>query len=499
MAVMRKQIQVFALIFALIPYLQAADALSLEKRVVEHTCANGIKLLILERHFSPTVSIRMMFRTGSVDEVSGKTGLAHMFEHMMFKGTRTLGTKNYALEAPLLRRIDELHRMLDLEQSRGDKTDQARVSALLEQLRAVEEKAASFVAENELWNLYEREGGSGVNASTGHDFTRYTVDLPSNKLRLWAVLDSDRIRHPVFRQFYSEREVVKEERRMRVDTNSEGKLYEVFLAAAYQAHPYRHPTIGWESDLDHLTMKDLQDFYEKHYTPERLTIAVVGDVKATEVIKLVDQYFGSWTMKPRELQAVSEEPPQTGPRQVSIKFEAQPFVMAGFHVPTFPNPDHPVAFALTQILGSGTTSRLYKTLVEKKKIATAVECFGDYPGERFGSLLIVTATPRHPNTAAIALKTIEGELDRLKKEPVAAWEIEKMRAAVEVGILNTLQTNGGMADTLVYNQSIFGDWRWLMKFQKRIKEMTAQEIQNVARKIFVRENETVAILEPLKK
>ena len=236
----------------------------------------------------------MMFRTGGVDEDSGKTGLAHMFEHMMFKGTRTLGTKDYAAEAPLLRQIDELHQQIDQEKEKGERADQKRIGDLIDQVRVVEEKANALVVENELWNLYEREGASTVNANTSRDYTQYMVDLPANKIKLWAILDSDRVKNPVFRQFYQEREVVKEERRMRVDTNADGKLFEEFVGTAYHAHPYRNPTIGWDADLDHLYVSDLTEFYKRYYTPDALSIAIVGDVNAKETIALVEPYFGDW-------------------------------------------------------------------------------------------------------------------------------------------------------------------------------------------------------------
>ena len=473
--------------------------LSLEQRVVEHTSPNGIKLLILERHFSPTVSVRMMFRTGSVDEVSGKTGLAHMFEHMMFKGTKTLGTKNYAAEAPLLRQVDELHQAIDHEKEKGPAADQKRIGDLIDQVRVVEEKANALVAVNELWSLYEREGASTLNANTAPDFTQYMVDLPSNKIALWAILDSDRIRNPVFRQFYQEREVVKEERRMRVDTNPEGKLYESFLAAAYTSHPYRNPTIGWESDLDHLYVTDLVDFYKKHYTPDALTIAIVGDVQAADTIALVEKYFGGWRVPATAPFTPSDEPPQTGTRRIAVKFDAQPHVVLGFHIPGDPDPDKGVAFAVAHLLGAGTTSRLYKALVEKKKVAASIETSQDDPGERYPSLFIVSASARFPHTNDDVINAIEKELETLKKEPVQDWEMEKIRSAVEVGILDTLQTNDGMAGTLVYNQTVFRDWRYLLRFQKQIHEMKAVDLQNFAKKYFVKENETIAVLESTKK
>ena len=290
--------------------VRAVDPPPLESRIVEHTLPNGIKLLILQRHFSPTVSIRMMFRTGSVDELSGKTGLAHMFEHMMFKGTRTLGTKDYTAEAPLLRQIDDLHQQIDQEKDKGPHADQTHVSELIDRVRGIEEKANALVTENELWNLYEREGASTLNASTSRDFTQYMVDLPSNKLQLWAILDSDRVKNPIFRQFYQEREVVKEERRMRVDNSPEGKLYEELVGAAYHAHPYRNPTIGWDSDLDHLYVSDLIDFYKRYYTPSALTIAIVGDVNPKETIAMVDRYFGDWSVPQFPRTVATEEPVQ---------------------------------------------------------------------------------------------------------------------------------------------------------------------------------------------
>ncbi len=481
------------------PLTAETESLSLEKRVTQHTLSNGITLLILERHFSPTVSIRMMFRTGSVDEMSGKTGLAHMFEHMMFKGTKTLGTKNFAAEAPLLHQVDELHQAIDREKEKGAQADQKRIGELIEQVRGVEEKANALVANNELWNIYEREGASTLNANTAPDFTQYMVDLPSNKIKLWAILDSDRIKNPVFRQFYQEREVVKEERRMRIDTNPEGKLYEDFVATAYQSHPYRNPTIGWEPDLNHLYVTDLVNFYKKYYTPDALTIAIVGDVNPKETIALVVKYFGNWTAPAPERTTPTNEPSQTGLRRTSVKFDAQPRVVLGYHIPGYPDPDQGVSFAMSHLLGAGTTSRLYKALVEKKKVAATIETGQDYPGERYPSLFIISATARFPHSNDDIIKAIEQELDRLKKERIEDWELEKIRSAVEVGILDTLQTNDGMAGTLVYNQTVFRDWRYLLRFQKQIHEMTAQDLQNFAKKYFVKDNETIAVLESTKK
>jgi predicted Zn-dependent peptidase len=436
----------------------------------------------------------MMFRTGSVDEVSGKTGLAHMFEHMMFKGTPTLGTRDYAAERPLLERIDELHRAIDAEKAKGLKGDQALIDNNFQEIQNLERKEAQLLVENELWDLYETEGASELNAATSRDFTQYVVDLPSNKIELWAILDSDRLKNPVFRQFYQERDVVAEERRMRVDTNPVGKLLEIFLAEAYTAHPYRFPTLGWPSDLSHLNVGDLEDFYHRCYTPDRLTIAIVGDVDAAKTIDMVDRYFGTWQAAPSPVTFKTEEPVQDGLRRISVRTPAQPYVLIGFPVATYPDPDYPVDFAIAQLLGEGTTSRLYQALVQRRQLASAIEASSDEPGERYNSLLIISAVPRAPHNAEEVERAVWQELDNLKKKPIEDWELQKVRAGVDIELLQTMQTNSGMADTLVYNQTVFGDWKHILEFQKKVETITAQDIQRVANKIFKESKENVGML-----
>ena len=472
-----------------------ADPLPLEHRVVEHTLANGITLLVMERHFSPTVSCRMMFRVGSVDEASGKTGLAHMFEHMMFKGTRTMGTRNYAAEAEVLKQVDALHRKLDMEKRKGIDADQTKIAHLLDELHALQEKAATYVVPNEMWQLYEREGGSSLNASTSHDWTRYTVDLPSNKLALWAALDADRLKNPVFREFYSEREVVKEERRMRVDTSPDGLLLEQFLATAYMAHPYRMPTIGWESDLDHLNMADLQDFYRRYYTPDQLTIAIVGDVKAADVIALVEKNFGDWKAPVGDRNWITAEPPHSGPRRVTVAYEAEPQLMVGYPIPAWPDPDFIVADAVSNLLNGGLSSRLHLALVEKRKMVSGLEIYTDYPGTRYGPQFLIAMTPRFPYTNAQVLTALEAELDKVKKEPIQDWEMERVRASVDMTLLSALETNDGLADMLVTAQTIYRDWRYILRYQETIDKLTPADLQATARRLFDPSQQTVGFLE----
>ncbi len=469
---------------------------TLGSRVVQKKLSNGITVLVLERHYAPTISIRMLFPTGSVDETSGKTGLAHMFEHMLFKGTKKLGTRQYEEEAPLLKEIDRLYQELDVEKSKRHLANQQKIATLLETVRPLEKKAAGYVKENELWQIYEREGGSNLNASTSRDYTQYRVDLPSNKLELWAMLDSDRVKNPVFRQFYAEREVVKEERRMRVDNDPDGKLFEQFLATAYLAHPYRNPTIGWEADIDRLHVADLEDFYKRYYTPDRLTIAVVGDVQAADVFGLAERYFGSWRTAPSQPARITDEPSQTGERLLVLKDESQPKLVVGYPLTAYPDRNHFVSEALTNLLTEGLSSRLYKALVEKKQLAVSIDSFKDYPGNRFAPLLIISAVPRFPVTNDKLLAALQEEIDRIKEKPIERWEMEKVRASIEMQMLGLLQSNGGMADTLAYSQAIFGDWKYLLEYAKTMPTVTAEDIQKLAKSALTVDKRLVGMLEP---
>ncbi len=227
----------------------------LEKRVSKHTLANGLKILLVERHLSPIVSFYIRHRVGAVDDADGRTGTAHILEHMLFKGTKTIGAKNYAKEEKVLKSIAKTGRALDLEKKKGKDADKSRIESLTGELEALQNRHKELFVENEIDRLYTENGADDINASTGQDLTSYHTSLPSNKIELWARIEADRMANPVFRQFYSERDVVMEERRQRIESNPEGQLYEQFLAAAFIAHPYRRPIIGWASDIRFLDIE----------------------------------------------------------------------------------------------------------------------------------------------------------------------------------------------------------------------------------------------------
>ena len=275
-----------------------ADSPSLADRVIEHKLANGMTVLMVERHQAPIVSINMTFGVGGVNEQVGQTGLAHLYEHMAFKGTRNVGTKDFEKEQAVLTELTqvggELERREREEAARAQMEGKApTASQELQQLqrrfKELQDKAGEFVVGNEMALLYQRHGGVGLNASTGKDITRYVISLPANRLALWATLESDRMAHPVLREFYKERGVVMEERRLRTDDSPNGLLYENFTSAAFQAHQYGVPTIGWGSDILSLTPAATEAFFKTYYGPNNATVAIVGDINPQEVIALVMQ------------------------------------------------------------------------------------------------------------------------------------------------------------------------------------------------------------------
>ncbi|WP_447985122.1 M16 family metallopeptidase [Nitrospira sp. Nam74] len=475
------------------------SAPGLAERVIKHTLANGLTVLLVERHQSPIVSINLTFGVGGINEHNGATGLAHLYEHMAFKGTRTLGTKDYAGEQPVLEELDRIQR--DIEQVRErlqaegqDESSSPALKQLRRQFTEAQDRAGQFVVGNELAMLYQRHGGVGLNASTGKDITRYTVSLPSNRLPLWAAVESDRMRSPVLREFYKERDVVLEERRLRTDDNPNGLLYEAFAAAAFEAHPYGFPTIGWASDIQSLTPAVTEAFFQTYYGPANAVIAIVGDIHAPDVIALIERTFGKIPAMTAPPRVVTVEPPQRGERRLEVEFDAEPVLLLGYHKPALGHPDDFVFDVMDSILSEGQTSRLYQRLVREKRLATAVDTQTSFPGAQAPNLFVLSAVPLAPHTAREVEDAITEELERLKAEPVEAAELEKVLNNLDAELLRSLRSNSGLASQLAYFQTVAKDWRYVLTARERIAAVTPADIQRVAAQYLTRNNRTVATL-----
>jgi predicted Zn-dependent peptidase len=464
--------------------------------VTEHTLRNGMRFLIVERRESPTFSAYIRFQVGSVNETSGQTGLAHLLEHMMFKGTALFGSTDPARELPLLFRIDQMYLGLQAERRKtrlpGASANSERFPALEQEFTALQEEAKAFIVRNELWDIYRRNGGVGLNASTSRDGTQYFVSLPKNRLELWALMESDRIREPVFREFYTERDVVQEERRQRVDTSPRGQLMEAALAAAFTVAPYRHPVLGWPGDLENLSRPQAQAYFKTHYAPNNALAVLVGDLSPAEVIEVVERYFGNLPPQPIPLPALSGEPPQLGERRVRVEFPAEPQLIMLYQAPPLGHPDtYPLA-VLGSLLGEGRTSRLYKRLVEEKRLVTAVAAGPWFL--RGAGLLLIQATPRAPHTLEEVEAAIEEEISRMKSELAGSWELLKVRNQIDVEAVGYLGSNAGLASNLGNAWALSGDWRTVFSDREKLKAVDAEQVRDAARRYLIPRQRTVASL-----
>ena len=490
---MKKAIFVFVFL-SIHLWTAAVSAQSLADRVVEKTLSNGLTLLMVERHQAPTISFQITYKVGSVNEHSGITGVAHLYEHMAFKGTERLGTSDYQKEKPLLATLEELNREITQEEAKGPKADPARLTALRAEFGALEKEGVKWVVSNELGELYDRNGAVGFNASTGRDVTSYVVSLPANRLPLWMAIESDRMAHTVLREFYKEREVVLEERRRSVETNPGGKLYEAFLSATFTAHPYGYPTLGWPSDVRSLSATETERFFKTYYAPNNTVVAMVGDFKPAEVIPMLEKYFGSIPAGPPAPRVVTAEPPQSGERRVEVEDDANPQVIVGYHKPALDHPDDPVFDVIDSLLSLGRTSRLHKKLVEEKRIAIGAGSNSGTPGVRYPNLFTVSATPRAPHTTVEAEEAIYAELERLKNEPPTQKELEKVITNLNADLVRSLRSNSGLASQLAYFQAVAGDWRYVLRNRDQIEKVTGEDVMRVAREYFTKKNRTVATL-----
>ncbi|MFY4729256.1 M16 family metallopeptidase, partial [Nitrospira sp. BLG_2] len=407
----RRRFFVFCLTLALILHLNIgvlfAAAPSLAERVIEHRLANGLTILMVERHQTPVVSINITFAVGGINEQFGQTGLAHLYEHMAFKGTRLVGTTNYEKEKPILdelasvgAELDQRERDVATKGGAAAADERATIESLQKRFLDLQAQASRYVVGNEMALLYQRHGGVGLNASTGKDVTRYMISLPSNRLPLWAAIESDRMANPVLREFYKERGVVMEERRLRNDDSPHGLLFETFTSTAFRAHGYGVPTIGWGSDILSLTPADTEAFFKTHYGPNRATIALVGDINPKETIALIERTFGKIPAAPPSPPLVTIEPEQRGERRVEVEFDAEPAIVIGYHKPALGHPDDDVFDVIDAVMSDGLTSRLHQKLVREKRLAASVGSDANHPGVRAPNLFILTATPLAPHTTA---------------------------------------------------------------------------------------------------
>ena len=498
---MMKRNNILGLAFILVAILLNADnshALDLEKNVIKSKLKNGLTVLMLERHLSPTVSLYIRHRVGAVDEKTGKSGAAHLLEHMMFKGTTTIGTKNYSAEKKILDAIEKTGNLLDTEKRKGIKADSKTVEILSVRLKELQDNHKKYFIPNEIDRLYTENGGLDMNASTGQDVTTYHVSLPANKIELWARIESDRLLNPVFREFYTERDVVMEERRQRVESDPDGKLYEQFMSTAYKIHHYGRPIIGWEKDLMNLNPTSVREIFAKYQDPESIVIAVVGDINPPDILKLIEKYFGRISAAKKTPDVIPVEPQQKEERRVMVEFDANPMMIIGFHKPNAPAREDYVLDVLDTILTGGRTSRLFKKLVTDSQIAKSVSSVNGLPATRYPNLFTIFSQPRHPHTNRELEDIILQEIENIKNSPVTSEELTKAKNIIKTDYIKNLDSNSEIASMLTYYEVLLGDYRYISEYPRNIDQVSAEDIMKVAGVYFIKANRTIAVLEKKK-
>jgi len=459
--------------------------------VVEHELANGMKLLVLARHGSPTASLVVQYGLGGVNEVPGTTGIAHLLEHLLFKGTSTVGTLDIDSERELFARMDVLQDSIRAVEVDG--ASSTVLESLGERIRVLEDEAAVYVVSNEVDRILSRNGARGLNASTDAESTNYYVELPSNRVELWFLLESDRMRDPVFREFYTERDVVAEERRLRVETQPGGLLYETHMGESFAVHPYGRPVVGFMSDIQQLDRRRVREYYERYYGPNNAVVAIVGDVDPVQMIEWAEQYFGDLRAGDPPPPVTSREPEQEGERRVEVVFDAEPQVRIGWHVPEEQHPDAPALSVLTVLLTGGRTARLHQRLVLGDRLATRVGSVMG-PGVRFPRLFTIDANTLFPHTTSEIETAIYAEMDSLRRTPPSESELQRIRNQLEAGQIRGLTSHLGLAFQLAGSASTYGDWRTGFRFRQRLAQVRPEDVSRVVETYFTRENRTVASL-----
>lgn len=490
----KKMRKFFPIVIILLFSFHLLPGANFTSKVKTFTLSNGMKFFVYERHQIPTFTGMVMVKVGSADERKGEKGIAHFFEHMAFKGTPIIGTKNFTEEKKILQKIDKIAEAMAEERKKGDRADDKKAKKLKARFKKLQEEHRQYVAKDEINKIYSENGGKSLNAITSNDTTRFFVMLPANRLELWFLIESERFKYPVLREFYSERDVILEEMRMLNENDPDGLLKRGFYQTAFMCHPYRHPVLGYLEYIQTFTKSKALNFFKTFYIPNNMAAALVGDIKFEEVKRLAVKYFGDMPKGKEPLRAKFIEPKQGGERRVITRYDVEPRIMIGYRMPTYPHKDIAVLDFISILLSGGNSSRLYRDLVTNKKIAARIYSYPHSPGVRYQSLFLITGQPCHPHTAHELENAIYEHLERLKKEPVPKKEIERVINQCEATLYSGLTNNITLAWRILEGDLLFGDIDAEFKELDKITKITPGEIIDTSRRIFVESNRTVGII-----
>ena len=484
--------------------LLPAAAAAQEVRVIEHELANGMTLLLVPRPGDPNVAAGWVAKVGSVNERPGITGVAHLFEHMMFKGTHTIGTTNIEQDLGIIGELDvlkaeirveearliERHRLGEIEDPQNPDARSPRHEELIEQFDALLERQSELLISEDFSRIYTGQGASGMNAGTSYDFTIYFVNVPANKLELWFWMEADRLLNPVFREFYAERDVVHEERRLRTDSTPIGKFREQFDAMFWESSPYSWPVVGWPSDIEGITREEALAFFDVYYAPNNIAATLVGDFDPDAAVALAESYFGRLPRGVRNpFPPRTREMPQLAEKRMVAHAETNPQVVVRYHSVPDGHVDEPALVVLGQLL-NGRTGRLYKALVEEQEVATGAS--GGQAGFKFEGMFELRGTAKQGRTPEEVEQAIYAELERLKTEPVGSRELQKVKNQNAAGTFRDLEGNFQLMMQLLIRENTRG-WETINTDPPLYDTVTAEDIMRVADLYFMPETRAVAI------
>lgn len=471
---------------------RAQDLGSFEQKITTKVLPNGLTIIICYRPEAPVFSYNTFIDAGAVNDPTGESGLAHMFEHLAFKGTSQIGTSNYTAEKAALEKVEAANNAYEAEYLKPVGRDEKKLAELKQAFVAAQNEAHKYVIPNQFTEVAEANGAHNLNAETALDDTQYFWSMPENRLELWAWMESSRLADTVPREFYKERDVVMEERRMRTDSNPEGRLFEQLLATAFVAHNYGRPDVGWPSELSQITATEAMAFHRKYYVGSNIVVAIVGDVDAKTAMPVFEKYFSKVPGGPKPEDMTTVEPKQYAEKSVVIREQTQPLYVEVYHRPSYRDKDDAVYDAIGDIFSNGRVSRLYRTLVEQQQIAAVAVGESPLPGDKYPNLFMFGAIPIPGHTPAEMRGAIHKEIDRLKTTDVTDAELQMYKTRARADLLRGLADNQGLANALAEYQTRYGDWRELFLQLDRVDKVTKADIRRVANQVFVTSNCTSA-------
>ena len=461
-----------------------------ERKVTEFTLANGLHFILLERHQVPVVSFHTLVMAGSAQDPGGQTGLAHVLEHMAFKGTESIGTKGWTAEKKALDDLEDAYDRLVAERNKGRGTTVARVVALESEVKNDLAVAQGLEDPSEFERVLAENGATGVNCHTTPDSIETAYSLPSNRIELWFLMESQRLAHPVFRDFYGAREAVIQENKTNVESKLLPKMQQALLATAFAASPYRNPELGWPSDLATLRPAAAKAFYDTYFVPGGMVISIVGDVDPANARRLAERYFGSMLSRPLPDWARTEEPPQLGPKTALLAGASQPALMVGYKRPNQLDRDDLTLDVIRMILAEGRAGLLYKELVEGQGLAQTADATATIPAGRYRGLFVFTLVPAANHTLAELQKGLDDLLARFQSKPVDADTLARVKTTARGRVIRLLGNNRQLAALLPAYYANYGDWRKLFNTIGDMDRVTAEELQRASVQYFNPMNRT---------